>query len=136
MSNKYLMDNKTVTLEQVESLQVECVTLKQQNTELKLKIEWLEQKLRLAQHQRFGASSERTPSDSVQLQLFNEAEVESEPAAEEPTVETIIYERKKKQPGQREAMLKDLPVERVEYRLSEEERICACCGGRTHEMST
>lgn len=29
-----------------------------------------------------------------------------------------------------------LPVEMIEYRLSEEEQICPCCAGKLHEMST
>ena len=33
-------------------------------------------------------------------------------------------------------MLKDLPVEVIEYKLPEEEQICSCCGGALHEMST
>lgn len=137
MSNKESMTNTSnPAIEQVESLQQQCVTLEQQNTELKLKVAWLEEKLRLSQHQRFGRSSERTETGSIQLSLFNEAETEAEPAVEEPTVETITYERKKQQPGQREEKLKNLPVERVEYRLSEEEQVCSCCGGPTHEMST
>jgi len=41
---------------------------------------------------------------------------------------------RRKQKGQREAMLADLPVEMVEYRLSEEEQLCPECGGPMHEM--
>ena len=33
-------------------------------------------------------------------------------------------------------MLENLPVETIEYRLSEEEQVCSCCGGKLHEMST
>jgi len=97
---------------------------------------WYEEQLRLAQHKRFGASSEH--SDSNQLRLFNEVETEAEaePAEQIPGVETVTYERRKKQPGQREEWLKNLPVERVEYRLSEEERACPCCGECMHEMSS
>ncbi|WP_206923042.1 IS66 family transposase [Alicyclobacillus suci] len=127
---------KSSTTEQVESLQQENTILKQQNDELKSKVEWLEEKLRKATHQRFAASSERTKTDSVQTLLFNEAEVESEPTLEEPTMETITYKRKKKRPGQREELLKDLPVERMEYHLPEEEQVCSCCGGAMHEMSS
>jgi transposase len=67
--------------------------------------------------------------------LFNEAEAQSKPEAPEPTVEEITYRRKKKQ-GKREAQLKDLPVETIEYRLPPEEQVCSCCGGSLHEMST
>ncbi|QQE78833.1 IS66 family transposase [Alicyclobacillus sp. SO9] len=124
-----------LTTEEVAALQHENTTLKHKNDELHSKVEWLEEKLRLAQHKRFGASSERTNPDALQTRLFNEAESEADPTPEEPK-ETITYERKKKQTGQREELLKDLPVERIEYRLPEEEQICSCCGNPTHEMST
>src|SRR5690606_36872035 len=38
--------------------------------------------------------------------------------------------------GKREEDLKDLPVERVEHRLSEDEKVCDQCEGALHEMST
>lgn len=124
----------TTTLEQVESLQQENQSLKQEITDLKQQVKLLLEQLQLSRHKRFGASSER--SDAEQMRLFNEAEAESEQAPEEPTIETVVtHERRKKQPGHREEMLLDLPMERVEYRLSEVERICSC-GTRMHEMST
>ena len=33
-------------------------------------------------------------------------------------------------------MLENLPVETIEYRLSDEEQVCSCCSGNLHEMST
>lgn len=42
----------------------------------------------------------------------------------------------KKQRGQREQNLKNLPIETIQYRLSEENQVCSCCGGNLHEMST
>ena len=126
------------TLQQLESTQQENLCLKQENTHLKQQVQWLIEQLRLSQHRRFGASSERSDiiQQQLRLELFNEVEVESEPEAEEPTTETVTYERKKKQPGQREAMLEGFPTERIEYRLPEEERLCSCCGLLMHEMST
>lgn len=56
-----------------------------------------------------------------QLELFNEAEAEADPSKEEPTVETVTYQRKK-QPGQRETMLESLPVETIEYALQKKSR--------------
>jgi transposase len=38
--------------------------------------------------------------------------------------------------GKREEDLKDLPVETIEYRLSEEEQVCPSCSGPLHEMSS
>lgn len=132
------MENTSVeTIEQVEVLQQRCVSLEQENTSLKQQVNLLLEERRLARHKRFGASSER--SDSDQLRLFNEAEAQSdedaEPPVEEAPVQTVTYERRKRQPGQREAMLEHLLVERIEHRLSEEERVCRCCGNLMHEMS-
>lgn len=124
----------TMTPEQAQSLQQENQSLKQEVADLKQQVNLLLEQIRLSRHKRFAATSER--SDAEQMRLFNEAELESEQSAEEPTMETITYERRKKQLGHREEMLKDLPVERVEYRLSEEERACRSCGGLMHEMST
>lgn len=87
----------------------------------------------LAVTRRFGSSSEKTNLD--QLSLFNEAEDTADSTVEEPTVEMITYKRKK-QRGERQQKLENLPVETVEYRLSEEEQVCSCCGGSLHEMST
>lgn len=135
------MTNSPVsTPEETAALQHENTILKHEVDELKSKVEWLEEKLRLAQHRHFGASSERTDLDSLQTRLFNEAEaqadLEAEPIVEESEETVVTYQRKKKQPGQRDELLKDLPVERVEYRLPETEQVCSGCGGPMHEMST
>lgn len=107
--------------------------LQMEKEELEAKLKWYEEQFRLSQQRRFGASSEKTHPD--QLSLFNEAESTADPAMEEPTVETMTY-RRKKQHGQRKRMLENLPTETIEYRLSDEEQVCSCCGGAMHEMST
>jgi transposase len=107
--------------------------LKKQN-ELEAKLQWFEEQFRLMQHKRFGASSEKALPG--QLELFNEVENESNPDLPEPVLESIIYQRRRKKRGHREAMLENLPVETIEYRLPEEEQVCTCCGGALHEMST
>jgi transposase len=127
------MENTSTITVTIEGLQEEIALLKQQNAELTAKLNWFEEQFRLSRHQRFGRSSEQTIPE--QISLFNEAEVEAKPELAEPTVEEITYTRRKKS-GHREAMLKDLPVETVEYRLPEEEQVCSCCGGKLHEMST
>jgi len=124
-----MMNTTTDTLNQLETLQARCEAQEKEIAELKKQVKLLLEQLRLARHRQFGKSSERTTDDQLRLDLvFNEAEAEAQPEEEEPTFETVTYQRRKKQPGQRDAMLADLPVERVEYRLSEEERICPCCG--------
>jgi transposase len=116
----------TITIEEYQQLQYQV-------EELAIKLQWYEEQFRLSQLRQYGASSEKTSFD--EQSLFNEAEVTADPAVTEPTVETITYQRKKK-PGERKEKLENLPTETVEYRLQEEERVCPCCKGRLHEMST
>jgi transposase len=128
------METATDTsLPTIEELQQQNIKLAKQNAELSAKLAWFEEQFRLSQKKQFGASSERTHPD--QLDLFNEAESDANPATEEPTLETVTY-RRKKQSGQREAMIENLPVETIEYRLSEEEQTCSCCGGDLHEYDS
>ncbi|MEA3392620.1 MAG: IS66 family transposase, partial [Candidatus Marinimicrobia bacterium] len=98
---------------------------------LELKLKWFEEQHRLHLNKMYGSSSEKTGAD--QLSLFNEAESEAKPEVPEPAIEEITYKRKKKQ-GHREEMLKDLPVETIEYKLPEEEQQCDC-GCKLHIMS-
>jgi len=119
----------------LEELQQQNIKLEQQNAELSAKLKWYEEQFRLAQHKRFGASSEQTPADQIELNLFNEAEVLATPAGEQPPTEEITYARRK-QVGKREEDFSKLPVETMTYQLTEEEQLCECCGGALHEMST
>lgn len=114
-------------------LQTLCNLQQQQIAELTAKLRWLEEHFHLNQHHQFGSSSEKTPAE--QQDLFNEAEVEERSALLEPVLEKIIT-RRVKQPGHRQAQLENLPVETIEYRLSDEEQVCRCCGHAMHEMST
>jgi transposase len=124
------MENQS---ESPQTTEKDVAKLARENEELKAKLRWYEEQFRLAQHRRFAASSEKTHPD--QLMLFNEAEAVADPAQAEPELENVSYTRKKRK-GQRELKLEGLRTERVEYRLPEEEQICACCGGALHEMST
>ena len=110
------------------------LTLEQQIAELNARLKWFEEQFLLSRKKQFGPSSEKTSPE--QLNLFNEAEDTADSKLEEPTLETITYQRQKRQSGQREELFKDLPVEVIEYRLPEEEQICPCCQGKLHEMST
>lgn len=123
-------------LEQPEkdNAELEAKLIKQ--NELEAKLHWLEEQLRLHQLKRFGTSSEKTDPNQLELTLFNETEAEVNPELPEPTMESITYQRRRKKRGHREMMLENLPVETVEYRLSTEEQVCSCCGGKLHEMST
>ncbi len=120
-----MTNTPVLTTESYDSLQEKNEKLEQKVAYLTRQLTWYEEQLRLAQHKRFGASSER--SDADQLRLFNEVEETSEETgaqseSEESILEKIMYERRKKQPGHREEMLRNLPVERIEYRLEEDQR--------------
>ncbi len=106
-------------------------SLKTKNEQLEQKVRWFEEQFHLARHKQFGTSSERSVNE--QRHLFNEAEAIAEAGpVEEEIRRTINCERKK--PGRR-PIPKDLPIERIEYRLPEDEQICTICGGHLHEMS-
>nr|WP_207711467.1 transposase [Sulfobacillus harzensis] len=78
-----------------------CDQLEHEVAHLRTYIHQLEEQIRLSQHRRFGASSER--SDAAQLRLFNEAEAAAVSALDAGPVETVTYQRHKKMPGQRDA---------------------------------
>lgn len=130
------MENQTKsTTFTIDELAEQNAKLVQQNAELAAKLKWYEEQFRLAQQKRFGASSEKTHPDQLEMNLFNEAEVLATPASEEPNRETVTYSRKKST-GHREAKLDGFPVETIHYTLLEEEQVCSCCSGALHEMST
>jgi len=132
--------NKAVLTEQLQKenseLKDKVTSLQNEKAELLAKLNWFEEHFRLNQHRLYGSSSEKTVNPYQQT-LFNEAEALDavKPSIPEPTLEEVTYQRKKKQKGQREEMLKDLPVETIEYKIPDEDQICDVCGGNLHEMS-
>lgn len=96
------------------------------------KINWLTEQLCLLKKKLYGSSSEKTKAKTEiegQLSfLFNEAEVyqSEEEAARETTV--AAHTRKAHADRTVDRLPEDIPVEVVEHRLSEEERICPECG--------
>jgi transposase len=140
MLNLLFMKTKPESLT-MEQLQQQNAELEQLNTkqarelaELSAKLSWYKEQFRLAQQKRFGASSEKTHLEQLELNLFNEAEVTAVPEPE-PQQEPIIYQRRKMS-GKRETDFARLPVETVRYTLDESEQTCDCCGGALHEMTT
>lgn len=98
--------------------------------ELEMRVAVLEEKLRLAQHKRFGASSEKADPD--QLGLFNEAESlavasdANDEAASETEIAVPAHTRAK---GGRKPFPADLPRERVEHDIAENDKMCPCGSG-------
>ena len=100
--------------------------------ELNAKLRWYEEQYRLSKFYLYAKSSEHSPQQEVFV--FNELEINASPELPEPTIETVLSKRSKTK-GHREAQLKGLPVEVINYDLPESEQICKCCNGPLHRMS-
>jgi len=105
-------------------------------TELTAKVEWLMEQFRLAQHRRFGASSEKSvQSDHEQLDLFNESEIASDILVPEPElVEIEKHFRKRKNMVNGDNLPDNLPVETTLHELPADEQVCPECDGDLHVM--
>lgn len=111
----------------------ETITISKAEYEsLKQQINWLMEQLKLSKHRQFGASSEKSEYD--QLELFNEAEFIADPVATEPDIEEITSYRRKKNRNAADRIPPDLPVEIIEHELPDNERLCAECSGVLHVM--
>ena len=112
------------------TLPTDVKTLHKMVLELQEKNQYLLEQFHLAQHQRFGKSAEVSSS---QGELFNEVEqlVDEESPVQNEDKETISYTRNK---PKRKPLPKDLPRETVIVDLSDDEKICDCCGHDLHPM--
>lgn len=110
--------------------------LNDRNMALEAENAWLREQVKLSKSQRFGSSSEQRLVDGEQLGIFNEAEATQNPDSSEPAAEDISRKKQqeKKKKGSKREKVKNLPVERVDYKLSEEEQVCPKCGSHLHEM--
>jgi transposase len=114
----------------IAELEAEIKQLKSRISELEILNNWYLEQFRLSQLRRFGASSEKS-ENSLQLSLFNEAELFST-YTPEPELETVIAHKRKKRKGKREAFYEGLSTEKVVHELPESERVCPECGGDLH----
>lgn len=117
-------------------LEEEYLKINDRLTALQIEAEWLREQLKVSRSKIFGKSSEKgLLDDGVQLSLFNEVELHQNPQAEEPTAKEIIAQKQQgKKKGAKKQKVKSLPIERVEYRLQEEEQVCPRCGESLHVM--
>ena len=93
--------------------------------------QYLLEQFRLAQHNRFGKSSE---ANLDQGELFNEAEqLIDEEVASEQSLDKESTSKTQTKP-KRKPLPKDLPRETVIIDIPENEKSCDCCGNDLHQM--
>ena len=112
--------------------------LKIRNEELEQQVNALREALRLAQHKRFGTSSEKTVDDgSEQLSfLFNEAEAIADHEAAQDQQETLVaaHKRHRKHEYTLDSLPEGVATEVVEHRIPQEELECPICGEEMQEI--
>ena len=89
----------------------------------------------LLRKEKFGPSSEKTKTQvEGQLSLFNEAEIEADPNAEEPLIirKGCVYNKNKK--TSREELLKDIEIEEIPCMIHPDDMRCDYCGTTLKEI--
>lgn len=125
--------------EKFQDQEQQLLALNERLAQMEQQIEGLMEALRLANHKRFGASSEKSKETLMeQLSfLFNEAEVFATAAEKEEVTEVAGHKRRKKNNDYTmDSIPENLPVERIEYRLEGEDLVCPQCGNRLSEIGT
>lgn len=105
--------------------------LKEKTKELEFLNAMLSDRLTLAQRKQFGPSSERYADGFTQLNLFNEAEQDADPDAQEPEMEEVhpsSYKRKKRTGKKEEDLSVFETTEVIEHKLEGTDRRCPDCG--------
>lgn len=83
----------------------------------------------LLRKQRFGPSSEKVQhADTDQLSLFNEAEAESDPKADEPAFTSVKQHARLKKSARKDQLIKELPVKEIVCDVMDENKFCEICG--------
>jgi hypothetical protein len=109
--------------------------LLEQNKQLMTQVVLLTEQVQLLTQKLYGRSSEKsTPADENQINLFNteelnvfnEAEVVADKSAVEPK-KAEQFERKRRTPGHKARLIKDLPVIEVDCLLPKDDSKCEWC---------
>ena len=138
-SNAEMVTISRAEYEKFQGQEQQLLALNERLAEMEQRIEGLMEALRLANHKRFGASSEKSGETLMeQLSfLFNEAEVFAAAAEEKETTEVAAHKRRKKNNDYTmDTLPENLPVERIEHRLEGDELVCPQCGETMTEIGT
>ena len=129
MSRESMIEIMKIMQAQVEKKETEVQLLKDKQKELEFMNAMLSDRLTLAQRKRFGASSEKYADGYEQMNLFNEAEVNTDVMEDEAEEITIPSHKRKKRTGKKKEDLSGFEItETMEYKLTGEERYCPDCG--------
>lgn len=93
---------------------------------LEHQVDSLTQAVLHAQKQRFGPASEKMPVMQGQCSLFDGEDVIEE--EEEKNISIREHKRPVRKKGDRERLIRELPVETVECVLNPEDAVCDICG--------
>ena len=133
--------NRTATSEELKALiaahAAEIAALKVENEKLVQRVVHLEEQLRLERLHRYAPRSEKLTE-----RIFNEAEQaaaedeEADDVEAAPIADTGLPDAEEPEPKKRgrKPLPDDLPRERVEHDLPEDQKVCPCCLNRMHRM--
>jgi transposase len=123
-------------MENTALLTEKCLKLEAEIAELKTLVKFYEGQFRLAKRRQFGASSEKSEYDNIQLSMsedvFNEAEANFSTDALEPELVDVEKHYRKRTRLTTDKLPDNLPVETIEYELSD--TTCPDCGELMHVM--
>lgn len=136
------MNSEAVLLEEVKKLnsiiadlEAKNSSLKELNFSLEKLNDWYIEQFKLLQKKKFGRSSEKDNDDQLSFfDLFNESETLKEPIVIEPKEDEILVSSYKKKKRKRGESFSDLPVETIEYKLEDEEKVCDNCSSPLTDM--
>jgi transposase len=115
----------------------EIAMLKAENETLAQRVTHLEEQLRLERLHRYAPRSEK-----LKERLFNEAEQAAAEGEEADDVEAALVgdkeladaEQSEPKKRGRRPLPDDLPRERIEHDLADDQKLCPCCRNRMHRM--
>jgi transposase len=122
----------------IRELEAQATTNAQHIAELTERIKLLEEQFRLAQSKRFAPSSEK-----LKDRVFDEAEqmAAAEPAEDDEDDALALPDTGLPDPDKpagrkrgRKPLPAELPRQRIEYDLTEDQKICTCCQGPMHRL--
>jgi transposase len=122
----------------VEELMARIAALQAQNRQLTERVFKLEEELALARLHRFAPRSEkhvdRILNEAEQVADEDEADSEDSDVVDLPDTGLPAIEGTTGKKRGRKALPENLPRERVEYDLPDDQKACPCCSGRMHRM--